>query len=305
MPGNFHLTILGSSSATPTSNRNPSAQYLNFIDRNILIDCGEGTQSQIRKYKLKLTKIEHIFISHLHGDHYFGLPGLLSSLHLLNQTHEVHLYCFKELKEILEQIFKYSDTFLRYRLVYHFLDSKRPEVIFEDDKIQVSSFPLKHRIACCGFVFREKSSLLSVKKDMIELYKLSPHDIVKIKNGEDFVDEDGNLVKNQHLTHAPNPLLSYAYCSDTVFDESLAEVLYNVSLLYHEATFCNDQKERAEVTFHSTAEQAAQIAKKAQVEQLLIGHFSSRYKDTSVFAQEAKAVFEKTFLAEEGKTFVL
>lgn len=305
MSGNFHLTILGSSSATPTSNRNPSGQYLNFIDRHILIDCGEGTQSQIRKYKLKLTKITHIFISHLHGDHYFGLPGLLSSLHLLNQTHEVNLYCPKELREILELIFKHSDTHLRYQLNYHFLDTKRNEVIFEDEKIQVTSFPLKHRIDCCGFLFKEKPSMLSVKKDMIEFYQLQPQQIVKIKNGEDFIDEDGNLVKNQQLVNPPSPLISYAYCSDTIYDESLIETLFNTSLLYHESTFLNEQKERAKDTFHSTAEQAALIAKNARVEQLLIGHFSSRYKDTSCFLDEAKPIFEKTFLAIEGKTFVL
>lgn len=302
---NFHLTVLGSSSATPTSERNPSGQFLNFYDRYFLIDCGEGTQSQIRKFKLKLNRIQHIFISHLHGDHYFGLPGLLSSLHLLNQTQSVNIYCHKELKNLLEQIFTYSDTYLKFPLHFHFLNPEKEELVYEDDKITVSSFPLKHRVKCNGFLFNEKPGLLSIRKEMISMLNLSPHDIIKIKKGNDYIDSDGNVIKNSMLVHPPRPLISYAYCSDTVYDESLVKYIENVTLLYHEATFCSDQEKRAQETYHSTASQAANIAKKSRANQLMIGHFSSRYRQLDGFLTEAQEIFKNTILAEEGNTYSL
>jgi ribonuclease Z len=301
----FQLTILGSSSATPTSNRNPTAQHLCFLDRNFLIDCGEGTQMQLRRFKIKFTRINHIFISHLHGDHYLGLIGFLSSLHLLGITQDIHLYCQAPLKEIIDIQLNYSDTHLKFNLVYHFLDTKKSEVIFEDDKVKVESIPLSHRIPCCGFIFKEKPGLLSVRKEMISYHQLSTKDILKIKKGEDIVTAEGKVIKNKVLTYPAAPLRSYAFCSDTVYDENLIPYLKKVSLLYHEATFLHAMEKRAKETFHSTAEQAALIAKKAQVQKLIIGHFSARYKDLTPLLEESRLQFKNTELAIEGTCFEL
>jgi ribonuclease Z len=301
----FQLTILGSSSATPTSNRNPTAQHLCFLDRNFLIDCGEGTQMQLRRFKIKFTRINHIFISHLHGDHYLGLIGFLSSLHLFGITQDIHLYCQTPLKEIIDIQLKHSDTHLKFNLVYHFLDTTKSEVIFEDEKVKVESIPLSHRIPCCGFIFREKPGLLSVRKEMISYHLLSTKDILKIKKGEDIVTAEGKVIKNKVLTYPSAPLRSYAFCSDTVYDESLIPNLKKVSLLYHEATFLHAMEKRAKETFHSTAEQAALIAKKAQVQKLIIGHFSARYKDLTPLLEESRQVFKNTELAIEGTCFEL
>ncbi len=299
----FQLTILGSSSATPTSQRNPTAQYLTVHDRHFLIDCGEGTQMQLRKYKLKFTRINHIFISHLHGDHYLGLLGFLSSLHLLGCTHDVHLYCQAPLKEIIDVQLKYSDTHLKYTLHYHFLNTATEEIIFEDEKVRVRSFPLSHRIACCGFIFNEKPGLLSIRKEMIAFHSISPKEIIGIKKGEDFTTPEGKVIKNKVLTYPSEALRSYAFCSDTRYDETLVPIVKKVNLLYHEATFMHDRVKRAEETFHTTTIQAATIAKKAQVEKLLIGHFSARYKDLSPLLAESQSVFKNTALAEEGLRF--
>lgn len=296
----FQLTILGSSSATPTSQRNPTAQYLTVHDRHFLIDCGEGTQMQLRKYKLKFTRINHIFISHLHGDHYLGLQGLLSSLHLLGCTQDIHLYCPKPLKEIIDLQLLHSDTHLKYTLKYHFLNTNEKELIFEDDKVQVESIPLNHRIPCCGFVFKEKPGLLSIRKEMIEFHGISTKDILRIKKGEDYQTKDGKVIKNKVLTYPAESLRSYAFCSDTCYDERILPYIKKVSLLYHEATFLKNLEKRALETFHSTAEQAAVIAKKAQVDKLLIGHFSARYKDLKPLLDESKVVFKNTELACEG-----
>lgn len=299
----FQLTILGSSSATPTSQRNPTAQYLTVHDRHFLIDCGEGTQIQLRKFKLKFTRINHIFISHLHGDHYLGLLGFLSSLHLLGCTQTVHLYCQAALKEIIDIQLKHSDTHLKFEIDYHFLSNDTAEIIFEDDKVTVSSFPLSHRIPCCGFLFKEKAGLLSIRKEMIAYHGISPKDILKIKKGEDYTTAEGKVIKNKVLTLPPPELSSYAFCSDTIYDETLLPFIKKTKMLYHEATFMSNLEKRAKETFHSTAEQAAQIAKKAHVENLLIGHFSARYKDLQPLLAEACEVFKNTELAEEGMTF--
>lgn len=296
----FQLTILGCSSATPTIDRNPTAQYLSIQDRHFLIDCGEGTQIQLRKFKIKFNKISHIFISHLHGDHYFGLMGFLSSLHLLGRTTEMHLYCPEALKEILELQFKYSDTHLRYPLIYHFTNSNNAAVIFEDDVLMVETIILNHRIPCTGFIFREKPKLLSVIKEKVEFYKIKPSQILEIKEGKDFVTNDGTLIENKFLTHSPAKLHSYAYCSDTTYSESVIEAVKNVDLLYHEATFLHNLKERATETFHSTCKEAGMVAQKANVQQLIIGHYSARYGDLYPLLDEAKQEFENTLLAKEG-----
>ena len=299
----FELTILGSSSATPTSSRNPSAQYLNFNERHFLIDCGEGTQSRLRANKIKMNKIKHILISHLHGDHYFGLIGLLSSLHLLDTTHDIHLYCTPELKEIIDLQLKHSDTWLKFQLVYHFYNPKVSELIFEDEKVSIHTLPLKHRVPCSGFIFREKERPRTIKKELIDAYKLTPYDILSIKNGTNFIDESGKEIHHTVFTNpAPEPR-SYAYCSDTIFDPSLVPLITGVDILYHESTFLEDKSNRAAETYHSTAKQAAEIAKLAGAKKLLLGHFSARYKNLDAFKTEAREVFENSHLATEGLTF--
>ena len=295
------LVILGASSATPTSNRNPSAQLLNIHERYFLIDCGEGTQMQLRKFKLRFAKINHIFISHLHGDHYLGLLGFLSSLHLLGRTIELHLYCHPPLKEIIDVQLKHSETTLRYTIVYHFYDKKATEVLFEDDKVKVETILLNHRVPCRGFLFTEKPGLLSIKKDKIEYYNIQVKEIHAIKCGEDFVTTDGKTIANHHLTWPADKPVSYAYCSDTCYDERILESIKDVDTLYHEATFMQSMQKRAKETYHSTAKEAATIALKANVRKLIIGHFSARYSDLNPLLEEAKAVFENTELAEEGK----
>jgi len=303
MQHQFHLTILGNSSATPTSHRNPTAQYLNFYNRCFLIDCGEGTQVQIRRHKLRLSRIQHILISHLHGDHFFGLPGLLSSLHLLNHTADVHLYGPEALFELLNQIFSMSDTRLRFNLHFHPFDASRSRVIYEDDRMEVSTIPLNHRIPCCGFLFKEKQGLLPIRREAVAQYNLNHAEIMQIKSGADYTDPDGNLILNSNLTRPAQAPVSYAYCSDTAFYPEVVKQIQGVDLLYHEATFCDDMQARAKETYHSTAREAAKIAELASVKKLLIGHFSARYNTLQSFLDEARQGFPETELAIEGITF--
>ena len=298
---NFELTILGCSSATPTSSRNPTAQLLNIAERFFLIYCGKATQIKLRKYKIKFQKINHIFISHLHGDHYFGLMGLLSSMHLLGRTNELDLYCPPELQEIIELQLKHSQTYLKYKIIYHphrYIDN---DLIFEDKKVEVRTVLLNHRIPCCGFLFKEKPLLSNISKDTIEDYQIPVEQIVAIKNGADFTTKEGKLIPNAQLVTRFEPR-SYAYCSDTCYDERILNTIQGVNLLYHEATFMNDMLDRAKETYHSTTIQAATIAQKAQVHQLMIGHYSARYKELEPLLEEAKSVFENTLLAEEGES---
>ena len=258
---------------------------------------------QLRRFKLKFTRINHIFISHLHGDHYLGLLGLLSSLHLLGCTHDIHLYCQEPLKEIIDIQLNYSSTHLKFQIHYHFLNNESSEIIFEDDKIKVESIPLSHRIPCCGFIFNEKPGLLSIRKEMIDFHNISLKDIIKIKKGENYITAEGNVINNKVLTYPPEPLRSYAFCSDTIYDERLVPFLKNISLLYHETTFMQSMEKRAKETYHSTTIEAATIAKKAEVGKLIIGHFSARYKDLAPLLEESKSIFKNTLLAEEGVTF--
>ena len=299
----FELTILGTGSATPAAGRNPSAQVLMHHQRLFLIDCGEGAQMQMRKFHVRSSRINHVFISHLHGDHYLGLPGFLASLHLKNRTAELHLYCHRPLKEILELQFRYSQTHIRFPIVYHFLDPENTEVIYEDDSLEVISFPLNHRIDCNGFLFREKPKPFPVRKEMLEFYKIHPKDIPAIKRGEDYVTEGGEIIPNQKITHPRPPSATFAYCSDTNYMPQLSEFLKGVDLLYHEATFLHELKKRARETYHTTALEAATLAENAAVKKLIIGHFSARYPSLSEFEEEAKAVFGSTVVAEEGKTY--
>jgi ribonuclease Z len=297
----FELLILGSSAATPTSERNPSSQLLNIAERYFLIDCGESTQIQLRKFKAKFQSIDHIFISHMHGDHFFGLPGLLSSMHLLGRKQKLRIYCPKELKDIIDLINKVSDTHLSYSIEWIFTRGEGMNLLFEDSKVQVYSFPLRHRILCTGFLFKEKPLPKNIDKEKLEEYKVSVADILRLKAGKDVHDENGNLVKNSELTIEPPSPRSYAYCSDTIFNEEIVEYIKNVDLLYHESTFLEDNVERAKKTFHSTARQAAEIARLADAGKLLLGHFSVRYGELEHFVNEAMEVFNNCDICQDGK----
>lgn len=301
----FELTILGCSSATPTANRYPTAQLLNVAERFFLIDCGEGTQIQLRKYKVKFQRIDHILISHLHGDHYLGLPGLLQSMHLLGRERELHVYGPKELKEIIEIQNKYSQTYLSYPVIYHFTNDQVSEVLFEDERITVETIILNHRIPCTGFLFREKPADRRILIEELRANQVSVAEIHKLKKGINALNENGEEIDFRKLTSDPNPTRSYAYCSDTCYYEPIVEQIKGVNLLYHEATFLHNLLERAKVTFHSTALQAAQIAEKAGVKQLLLGHYSARYTDLSQHLEEARSVFPNTMLAIEGEKFAI
>ena len=297
----FELLVLGSSSASPTSERNPSGQLLNIAERIFLIDCGEGTQIQLRRLKSRFQSIDHIFISHLHGDHFFGLPGLLSSMHLLGRKQTLNVYGPKELKDIMDVINSVSETRLNYTIKWHFTSSEKMALLYEDQKVEVFSFPLKHRIFCTGFLFREKLLPRKIDKYKLEKLEISLADILLLKAGHDVVNQNGVLVKNEEATLDPPPPRAYAYCSDTVFDPEIIDYVRGVDLLYHESTFLDDNTERAAKTFHSTARQAATIARDAGVGQLLLGHYSARYGDIQGFLKEASEVFVNSLLASDGK----
>lgn len=299
----FSLTILGSSSALPTSDRFLTAQVLNVNERFFLLDCGEGTQIQLRRCKIPFGKIRHIFISHLHGDHLFGLPGLLSTFNLLGRVCELHIYAHKTLKQIMNQFLGQFYTNLGFDVIYHPLEDDKYSLVYEDKSIQVFSFPLRHRIPCWGFLFKEKKKLRNIKKELISLYGIPIREIINIKNGNDFITEDGNKISNKILTIEPLKTKSFAYITDTEALQSIVEIIKGVDLLYHESTFLNEDSELASLTGHSTAAEAANIASKAGVSRLVIGHFSTRYKNYSNFLEQAKAVFPNVIMAEDGKTF--
>jgi ribonuclease Z len=296
----FSVTILGSSSALPTSTRNLTAHVLNVDERFFLIDCGEGTQLQMRKYKAKLGRLNHIFISHLHGDHIFGLPGLISTLNLLGRENDLHIFAPPDLEKILSPFLKYFITRIDFQIIYHPLNTKDYQLIFEDDKITIHSIPLVHRIETCGFVFREKPRLRNIIKEYIDYYKIPVRDIVNIKKGDDFVTDEGIIVPNSKLTTVASLPKSYAFCSDTAYSERIIPWIENVDLLYHEATYSDEDLSRAHETKHSTASQAAAIALKSNVKKLIIGHFSARYKDVNPLLEQARSVFVNTEVAEDG-----
>ncbi len=302
----FDVTILGCSSALPAFGRYPSSQLVQIASRYFLVDCGEGTQMQLRRYSLKFQRIEHIFISHLHGDHYLGLPGLLSSMHLLGRTDPLHIYGDKGLEEILNINNKYSHTVLKYEVHFHALDFKEPKLLFEDDKVKISSIILKHSIDCCGFVFEEKNRPRKLIKEKIEALKIPIASLESIKWGADYTYPEGTVtILNKDITTDPLPPRKYAYCSDTIYNQDLISHIQNSDMIYHEATFMEDMRERADQTMHSTAMDAARIAKDANVKRLLLGHFSARYKDLNLLLEEAKTIFPATYLAQEGEKYYL
>jgi ribonuclease Z len=301
----FEVTILGSSSATPIYQRHPTAQVLNIHERFFLIDCGEGTLIQMNRFRIKFHRINHVFISHLHGDHYLGLMGLLSTMHLQGRAIPLHLYAPPELKEIIDIQLRYSQTELRYELKFHAIHASLSKVIFEDEDLEVSTIVLNHRIACTGFLFKEKQKLRKLIKDKILQFNIPVTVFPELKNGADFVMENGQVIPNEAITSDPRSPRSYAFCSDTLYHEKIIQQVSGIDLLYHEATFMNDKADRAIQTFHTTAAQAAAIAKNANVKRLIIGHFSARYKNLYPLLEEAKEVFENTTLALEGDRFTI
>ena len=299
----FKLTILGSNSALPTSNRYPTAQVLEVPGRCFLIDCGEGTQIQLRRNKINFSKIQHIFISHLHGDHYYGLIGLLSTMNLMGIKNDVHIYAHSELKNLIDPQLNFIRGEMTINPIFHPLNFKKPQTIFESKKTEVISFPVKHSIPTCGFLFREKPKAANIKKEMIKAYDIPIAQIKTIKEGADFVTDDGQIIPNDKLTIAAPKPKSYAFCTDTAYHPPIAEIIKGVDLLYHESTFLEELKDLAKKTQHSTAKQAAKMAVLSEAKRLLIGHFSARFKNTSLFQEEARMVFADTEVAVEGKTY--
>lgn len=296
----FELHILGCGSALPTTRHFATSQVLNVRDKLFMIDCGEGCQMQFRRSRLKFSRLNHIFISHLHGDHCFGLLGLISSFGLLGRTADLHIYSPAGLEELLQPMLKFFCDNLPYKVFFHAFETKRPTLIYEDRSLTVTTIPLKHRIACCGFLFAEQPTLNHIIRDMVDFYEIPLYELNKIKSGEDYVTADGTVVPNARLTIPADPPRKYAYCSDTIYRESVIEQIKEVNLLFHEATFAQKEQARARETFHTTAAQAATVAKKANVKQLVIGHFSARYEDESVLLEEAQMVFPETILAREN-----
>ena len=298
----FKLTVLGCGSAIPTLDNNPTAQLLNVNERFFLIDCGEGTQIQLRKYKINLQRINHIFISHLHGDHYFGLIGLISSMHLLGRNKELHIYAHSQLEDIINLQLNASHTELKFPLFFHSIPEMKEEVLFEDDHLSVSNLLLNHSINCSGFLFKQKKSRRKIKKDLVSKLKIPFEKISSIQDGADWIDNNGLIIKNKDITLKNSPPYTYAFCTDTRYNEKLINKIIGVDLLYHETTFKKELTNRANDTGHSTTFDAAEIARKAGVKYLMIGHFSQRYKETSELLYETKDNFKNSILAKTGLT---
>ena len=294
------LTILGCYAATPRTFTNPTSQILEIKNQLFLIDCGEGTQVQLRKNKIKFSKINHIFISHLHGDHFFGLIGLISTFTLLGRITDLHVYGPVGIKEIIMLQLKLTNSWTNYKVTFHELDTKESQVIFEDDKVLVQTIPLKHRIYTNGFLFQEKIDKRKLNIEAIESFEIEKCFYQNIKNGKDIVLDDGRVIENHKLSFDPVATKSYAFCSDTAFDESIIPILKNVDVLYHEATFLESESVLAQKTMHSTAKEAATIAFKANVKQLVLGHYSTRYENINLFKEEALTIFPTVVLGDDG-----
>ena len=299
----FGVTILGNNSALPAHERHPTSQVVNLGKYQFLIDCGEGAQMQMARFKIKRSRINHIFISHLHGDHYFGLPGLITSLGLLGRNTELHIYANAALKNILDSILQAADTRLPFTLHFHTLNKEG--VLLDNPDFSVESFRVFHRIECWGFIFREKKVPRKVNKDAIAQFNINTEDFDRLKMGEDIRSVDGINISNELVTVTNTPPRSYAYCGDTLFEESIADKVRDVSLLYHETTYLKGLEEKAGERFHSTTHQAAEIAKMANVKRLLIGHFSSKYELLDEFLTETCEIFPETQLALEGCSFLV
>lgn len=297
------VTILGNNSALPMHDRHPTSQVLTVDDETFLIDCGEGTQVQMNRYKIRRSRINHIFISHLHGDHYFGLFGLLNSFSLINRKEDLHLYAPAPLEGILEQVFTTADTRLSYQLFFHPLE--QPSLLYEGRKVSVHCFPVYHRINCWGFLFRERDKLRKVDVERCRDLGIPAYYYPQLKEGADYLRQDGVTIFNHQVTKPAPQAFSYAFCADTRFEPSLADVVKDVDLLYHESTYLAEHEEKAALRFHATAGQAATIARMAGAKRLLIGHFSSKYTELDPFLCEAREVFPDTDLALEGTTYLI
>ena len=297
------LTILGCYAATPRTLTNPTSQVLEIKNHMFLIDCGEGTQVQLRKQKIRFSRINHIFISHLHGDHFFGLPGLISTFRLLGRDKEMHIYGPKGIQEAITLLLKLGNSWTNYNLVFHELSSKQPEVIYENSKVTVSTIPLDHRVYTNGFLFKEKLAARTLNIDAAQSYGIDKCYFQNIKNGKDIVLDDGRTILNKELTLDPPKAKSYAFCSDTAYKPDIVRLIKHVDVLYHEATFLDSQSELAPKTKHSTAKDAASIAKQAEVGELILGHYSTRYTSIELFKEEANEVFANVSLADDGKVF--
>jgi len=297
------LNILGCYSATPRTNTNPTSQVLDIKNHLFLIDCGEGTQVELRRNKIKFSRIKHVFISHLHGDHFFGLVGLISTFRLLTRETDLHIYGPKGLKEIITLQMKLADSWTNYKLIFHELTSKESQCIFEDDKVEVHTIPLNHRVYTNGFLFKEKDNERKLNVSAAKKAKIDIAYYRKLKQGFDVINEEGEVIKNETVTSSGKKALSYAFCSDTRYDESIVPIIKDVDVLYHESTFLEKNKKLADPTKHSTAKQAATIAKKANAKTLILGHYSTRYNSLEDFKNEAKTIFDQVELAEDGKVF--
>lgn len=299
----MNLTILGCYAATPRTLTNPTSQVLEIGGNLFLIDCGEATQVQLRKNKIKFSRINHIFISHLHGDHVYGLIGLVSTFMLLNRVNDLHIYGPKGIKEIITLQLRLSNSWTSYGLFFHELESAQSELIFEDEKLTVTTIPLKHRIYTNGFLFREKKGVRKLNLDAVQEYKIEKCYYRNVVLGKDITLDNGTIINNNLLTFEPIPPKSYAFCSDTIFDESLALQLKNVDVLYHESTFLQTEQALATKTMHATAKDAARIALMSNVKQLILGHYSTRYADLNLFKEEAQEIFKNVLLSNDGVTF--
>ena len=296
----FEIHILGCGSALPTTRHQATSQVLNIREKLFMIDCGEGTQVQLRRSRLRFSRLNHIFISHLHGDHCFGLIGLISTYAMLERTAQLHIYAHADLQRLLAPQLDYFCKGMTFKVVFHPFNPSERTVIYEDRSVSVETIPLRHRLPTCGFLFREKPTSRHIRRDMIDFYQIPVYMINRIKNGEDYMLDDGTCIPCDRLTLPADPPRSYAYCSDTAYLPRIVEQIQGVDLLFHEATFASSEAVRARQTFHSTAEQAAKIALDAQVKKLVIGHFSARYETETVLLEEASAVFPNTVLAVEN-----
>lgn len=297
------LTILGCYSATPRFDNNPTSQVLEINNHIFLIDCGEGTQIQLRQLKIKFARIKHIFISHLHGDHYFGLIGLISTFRLLKREADLHVYGPKGIKEVITLQLKLSDSWTNYNLYFHELESNQSELIFEDEKVEVRTIPLKHRVYTNGYLFKEKSGDRTLDVEAAKQMKINKAYYNKLKQGFDVENENGETVLNETVTFNPPTPKSYAFCSDTVYKPDIVPLISNVTAIYHESTFLDKHEHLCEPTKHSTAKQAALIARDANAGTLILGHYSTRYDNLNSFRKEAQSIFENVELADDGKVF--
>ena len=299
----FKIHILGCGSALPTLKHNASSQLIEMRGKCFMVDCGEGAQMQFRRSHIHFSKLNAIFISHMHGDHCFGLMGLLSTLGMLGRTSKLRIYAPKEYAILFRQQVEFFMQTMEYEMEMIPVETEKQQIIYEDHSLTVETVPLQHRVPCCGFIFREKPTLPHIRRDMIDYYGIPVSQINNIKNGADWTNEDGDIIPNARLVQPADSPRSYAYCSDTRFVPGLKEKVKGVTVLYHESTYTSDQEDRAKIYYHSTARQAATIAAGAGVGTLLLGHYSARYNDEQVLLEEAKAVFDHSILSQEGMVF--